>query len=561
MVNNVKNINEDKKNKKYKDWSKEEKDNSQKLKNNIFDIFDKYVNLFTINKNIKANNNYLIYSYIKNNYNNKILNNNNFHIIRDSIIEYLENSEYLTFDNNNKKYVFTEIVDQILKYKYLYCYKKVEECIKDKKPIYNYLKDEILIQNVKNKDNLFGDKEVNIYKDKIAKELKIELPTEDNIITKYTKKYIDKQNTSDYNLPGFTTINIINKAYDTIKSKYALQNKGIKANTANYLPKNSHYNVPFYPNCFKIIGRYVRLTVGDDIVNNISKINYNYKLSNEKKKYFKHKGSKEIDPYYLYVKLPKKLINKNIKLMEVIYIDGSIKIVATYDTQFIPHNFNLEEHNNKRLEDKLEKSISIDLGMKNLMTIYNPSGEQKIIKGYNFLSINEYYNKRIGKLKSNKATNKKILNEYNKREHQIKNEINKVVSKLVNEYENKDVFIVGYNSNWKNKINIGKNNNRKFTQIPHSKILQKLEYKLKQKGKILIKINESYTSKCSATSLEEICKKDNYKGKRVKRGLYKSKNRIINADLNGAINIMRKVYPDIKKIKGKNIYSPTVIKI
>ena len=71
---------------------------------------------------------------------------------------------------------------------------------------------------------------------------------------------------------------------------------------------------------------------------------------------------------------------------------------------------------------------------------------------------------------------------------------------------------------------------------------------------------ESYTSKCDALYEEEVCKHKTYAGRRIKRGLFKSKTgKLINADVNGAINIMRK-YCKTKKIKfaitGENILNP-----
>jgi len=69
-----------------------------------------------------------------------------------------------------------------------------------------------------------------------------------------------------------------------------------------------------------------------------------------------------------------------------------------------------------------------------------------------------------------------------------------------------------------------------------------IEYKCKLEGIEVILINEAYTSKCSALDFEEIGKKEKYLGRRVKRGLFKTKNGIIiNADVNASINILRKV--------------------
>ena len=104
---------------------------------------------------------------------------------------------------------------------------------------------------------------------------------------------------------------------------------------------------------------------------------------------------------------------------------------------------------------------------------------------------------------------------------------------------------------------MGKNNNRKFYGIPYRNLLSKLKDKFGTKIRFT---EESYTSKCSAIEMEEIKKKQKYDGDRTTRGLYVSKNGIINADLNGAINIMRKVI-NLNKITGLYIFNPLIINI
>ncbi len=72
-----------------------------------------------------------------------------------------------------------------------------------------------------------------------------------------------------------------------------------------------------------------------------------------------------------------------------------------------------------------------------------------------------------------------------------------------------------------------------------------VKYKAQLNGIDVIQREESYTSKCSFLDNEEICKHEQYVGKRVKRGLFKSHDgRLINADLNGALNILRKEIPN-----------------
>ena len=105
--------------------------------------------------------------------------------------------------------------------------------------------------------------------------------------------------------------------------------------------------------------------------------------------------------------------------------------------------------------------------------------------------------------------------------------------------------IVGKNDCWKQDIKIGKRNNQTFVQIPHARLIDMLRYKLNLVGIELITVEESYTSKCSALDYEEVQKHDHYAGRRVKRGLFKtSKGILVNADINGAMNIMRKVFPN-----------------
>ena len=97
----------------------------------------------------------------------------------------------------------------------------------------------------------------------------------------------------------------------------------------------------------------------------------------------------------------------------------------------------------------------------------------------------------------------------------------------------------------KQNSNIGKVNNQNFVNIPYLRLIQQLEYKSEEVGIKVIRNEESYTSKCDALALEKIGKHKKYKGKRIKRGLFQSSiNRLVNADWNGATNILRKVIGD-----------------
>ena len=196
----------------------------------------------------------------------------------------------------------------------------------------------------------------------------------------------------------------------------------------------------------------------------------------------------------------------------------------------------------------------IDLGLNNLATVGGNTITPIIINGRPLKSINQFYNKKLSKLKSrqhlckNKNVNKrKIQTLTNKRNNKIKDYLHKSSRILVNHLVSNDIstIVIGHNKEWKQDINIGKQNNQKFVQIPFNTFMHMITYKAQLYGIKVIQREESYTSKCSFIDSEEICKHEKYKGNRIKRGLYKTQiGRLINADLNGALNILKKEIPN-----------------
>ncbi|HJZ23055.1 MAG TPA: IS200/IS605 family accessory protein TnpB-related protein, partial [Candidatus Babeliales bacterium] len=166
-----------------------------------------------------------------------------------------------------------------------------------------------------------------------------------------------------------------------------------------------------------------------------------------------------------------------------------------------------------------------------------------------------------------KNTSKKIQSFLLKREHKINTYFNQLVDWIFNTYKHKKKIIIGYNLNWKSGINMGSNMNKKFYQIPYCKLLNKIKQYSDKTDIEIVFTEESYTSKCDALSLEEVKKHDKYTGKRLWRGLFKSgTEKYINADLNGAINIMRKYMRkkynlDLIEIKGSKLMAPVRAKI
>ena len=198
---------------------------------------------------------------------------------------------------------------------------------------------------------------------------------------------------------------------------------------------------------------------------------------------------------------------------------------------------------------------SVDLGVDNLATLsFNVGGLQPlIISGKKVKSANYYYNKHLAKAKTlfekrNKGqkSSKYIRKLTFKRNNKIKDYLHRSSKTIVNQLVSNDIttLVVGKNDGWKQDANLGKKNNQNFVQIPFNTFVSMLFYKCKLQGITVLQQEESYTSKCSFLDKESICKHETYAGRRVHRGLFKTANGVlINADVNGSLNILRKCKP------------------
>ena len=195
----------------------------------------------------------------------------------------------------------------------------------------------------------------------------------------------------------------------------------------------------------------------------------------------------------------------------------------------------------------IRKYCGVDFGLNNLMSCGFSDVRPMLINGKPLKSINWYYNKKKAELQSllkNKYTSKRIANLTIRRNNKVNDYLHKSSRLFINYLVSNDItdVVIGYNKEWKQGINIGRVNNQNFVNIPYYKLLNMLTYKCELLGITVHITEESYTSKCSFLDNEEICKHEDYKGKRIKRGLYKSSDgRLINADINGALNILKKV--------------------
>ena len=238
----------------------------------------------------------------------------------------------------------------------------------------------------------------------------------------------------------------------------------------------------------------------------------------------------------LSIELPTK--GKESELVEV-------RILPRNNHHVVEVVYKVEEKETK-MDNK--RYASVDLGINNLMTISSNVTKPFIINGRPLKSINQYWNKEKARLQSllkdNKKTSKRIQSITLKRNNKVKDYLHKSSRKLVNFLVSNNIstLIVGYNEEWKENINLGKRNNQAFVNIPFYTLIKQLEYKCRLEGINFILTEESYTSKCSFLDNEEVCKHEKYLGERINRGLFKSKDgKLINADLNGSLNILKKV--------------------
>lgn len=245
---------------------------------------------------------------------------------------------------------------------------------------------------------------------------------------------------------------------------------------------------------------------------------------------------------------------KNVKQVRIVPRNNFIVVEILYEVKSKLHNNSKETY------------CGIDFGLNNLITCSFQNDSPLIMNGKPLKSINWHYNKEKSRLQSlldnGKKTSKKIQNITLKRNNRINDYLHKTSKIFVNYLVSKKInnVVIGYNKEWKQGINIGRVNNQNFVQIPYYKLLNMLTYKCEMEGISVIVSEESYTSKCSFLDDEDICKHEEYVGKRIKRGLYKaSDGRLINADVNGALNILKKVIGKFEYDSIKVCSTPLVV--
>ena len=245
--------------------------------------------------------------------------------------------------------------------------------------------------------------------------------------------------------------------------------------------------------------------------------------------------------------IPPILLDKEVKEIRIIPKANArfFEIQYIYKAECIQRNLN-KNH-----------ALALDLGINNLVTAVSSDGNSFIIDGRRLKSINQWFNKknaRLQSIKDKQGLGKKTTDRQKAiardRNNKVNDYMNNTARKVIDYCITNDIgtLVVGYNETFQRSSHIGKRNNQNFVNIPYGKLRAKLEYLCELNGIIFVKQEESYTSKASFWDMDTLPvydgdnpKEYQFSGKRIHRGLYKTASgKLFNADVNGALNIMRK---------------------
>ena len=253
--------------------------------------------------------------------------------------------------------------------------------------------------------------------------------------------------------------------------------------------------------------------------------------------------------------------NKNdLLLREIVISSGSqFKSEQLSEVRIVPSNGHLWAEYVYKVEPKkalglnYSQGIGIDPGVTNWLSVLSSKGKSFIICGRKIKSINQRYNKAVAlhkKGKSQKYWDGYLAQITHKRNCQMRDAVNKAARFVINYCLNHRIgnIVFGWGQGIKTESNLGKKNNQNFVQIPTSRLKNRIKELADSVGIIFIETEEAYSSKSSFLDNDLVPKYGEkpkgykFSGRRVKRGLYRSaKGYLVNADLNGAGSILRKV--------------------
>lgn len=269
--------------------------------------------------------------------------------------------------------------------------------------------------------------------------------------------------------------------------------------------------------------------------------------------YFKVPMSKAFASQFgtIRLQLPRRLKDKEIK---------EVRIHPKYKARFFEIEYVYKQEPQPTKVDPTI-ALAIDFGVNNLATCVSSAGASFIVDGKPLKALNQWYNKQNAYLQSKKDIQgikgitlrqaRLLIN----RNNSVRDYLNKTARYIIDYCITVGCgkLIVGYNPGIKQDVNMGGRNNQNFVQIPHYSLRQKLEGLCKRYAIEFVEQEESYTSRASFLDDDDIPiynadnpQKYKFSGRRIKRGLYRSKSgRVISADVNAAGNILKKSKHDL----------------
>ena len=246
--------------------------------------------------------------------------------------------------------------------------------------------------------------------------------------------------------------------------------------------------------------------------------------------------------------------------IDAIYIimPTNLKFGAVRELRILPRNrcFYVEfVYEAKEYSPTVDSSrvLGIDPGLNNWITCVSNVGTSFIIDGRHVKSMNRWYNKQISTHKEGKSQgfwSRRLAHITEKRNRQMRDAINKAARLVIDHCVEHGIgrIVFGWNQGNKQEIDLGRKNNQSFVQVPTTKLKDRISQLCKQYRIEFVETEESYTSAASFLDNDFLPtygeKPSEWKssGKRIKRGLFRTAfNWRINADCNGAANIIRKV--------------------
>ena len=328
------------------------------------------------------------------------------------------------------------------------------------------------------------------------------------------------------------TLRKVIQAYNSYFALRKLKKKGEydeQVRSPRFLTKDGHFQVEFIQRQIKREGKFLRLSFG-------------------------RRGIQSLGGQYLHVRIPDNLLGHPIR---------GVRIIPKFNDYFEIEFLYVPEETITDLD--FDQHLSLDLGLDNLVAAVSTRETAFILEGRGFISYNQWWNKQAAKLKSQYdrqgiRMGKKLKSLQIKRYNIVRNLVHHlsryvVVHCLSNMIGN---IVIGEWDDMKRRLRMGRRISQQFQQFPYRMLKKSIEYKAGLYGINVHFVDETYTSqRCSSCGTIR-------KSNRVHRGLYRCRKcgTEWNADINGAINILKKVVP-----KGKSrwdsceIVSPSSLKL